>query len=163
MGPVPVGANVNPLDRADRVTALLLSGPAGAGKSQAARALLAAAVAPTIVVDFQSLLAALLLLERGPGSGRYPVRDARQRALIPLVESTREHIVREALDREIDIIATNSNGDPARRATLLQRLGPGATERVIDPGRDAVTARLAIMGQLSDGCGQAIGRWYGRL
>ena len=63
------------------------------------------------------------------------------------------------------MIATNSDGDPARRAFLLGQLGTGALERVVDPGRDIVAARLAdpSTGELSDECGDAIDRWYGRL
>ena len=52
------------------------SGPAGSGKTQDARRLLETATAPTVALDFQSLYAALLLLERNP-DGRYPERQAR--------------------------------------------------------------------------------------
>ena len=44
---------------------LLLSGPAGSGKSQEARRVLEASTEPMVAADFQTLLAALTLLERG--------------------------------------------------------------------------------------------------
>ena len=47
---------------------VLLSGPAGAGKSQMARELLRTGKAD-VAADFQSILAALLLLERDPETG----------------------------------------------------------------------------------------------
>ena len=82
------------------MTNLLLSGPAGAGKSQAAREELAAAIGPMVAADFQSILAALLLLERLP-NGRYPERVAGQAAwLLPLVEAIRQTVITFAAERE---------------------------------------------------------------
>ena len=104
---------------------------------------------------------ALLLLERGP-DGRY---SGKGRSLATTQPSTcGGPLSRGARSREIGIIATNSDGDPARRALLLSELGAGATERVIDPGEDIVRARLAdpVTGNLSPDCGQAISRWYRR-
>ncbi len=143
---------------------VLLVGPAGAGKSQAARALLAEATEPTIVADFSAIHAALTLAERGP-DGRFPARTARTVALLPIAEYVRRAAITAATERDIAVIATNSDGDPERRAFLLGLLGPGAVQRVIDPGRDVVEARLAdsLTGELSDDCGQAIARWYDRL
>lgn len=43
---------------------LLISGPAGAGKSRAARDMQQRAAQPAVVVDFQAVYAALLLLDR---------------------------------------------------------------------------------------------------
>ena len=142
--------------------AILLSGPAGAGKSAAAREILSAATSPLVAADFQSILAALLLLERLP-NGRYPNRNPAQAAwLLPMAEAIRQTIITIAVDREIDVVATNSDGSPERRAFLLGRLGRGATERVIDPGIDVVTERLAGPDLvLSDDCKQAVIRWYG--
>ena len=123
--------------------------------------MLEASVGPMVVADFQAILAALTLLERLP-SGRYPNRIEAQAAwLLPMAEAIRQTIITVAVDREIDVVATNSDGSPERRAFLLGRLGPGATERVIDPGIDVVTERLSVDGVLSDDCGNAISRWFG--
>ena len=140
---------------------ILLSGPAGAGKSAVARGLLDEAIGPMVVADFQSLLAALTLLERLP-NGRYPERNPRDAAwLLPMTEYLRQTVITIAAEREIDVVATNSDGSPERRAFLLGRLGPGATERILDPGIDVVTERLSVNGVLTDECGKAISRWYG--
>ena len=143
---------------------VLLSGPAGAGKSAEAQAILAAATGPMVAADFQAILAALLLLERLP-NGRYPNRNPAQAAwLLPMAEAIRQTVITIATDREIDVVATNSDGSPERRGFLLSRLGPGATERVIDPGISVVTERLAGPdGVLSDDCNNAIRRWYGSV
>ena len=83
---------------------------------------------------------------------------------MPLTEYVRRAIVTGAVNREIDVIATNSDGDPDRRAFLLSQLGEGTTERIVDPGRDVVAARLAdpATGELSGECDAALNRWYGR-
>ena len=139
----------------------LYSGPAGAGKTQAAQEELDRNPR-AVVVDFQSLYAALLLLERQP-DGRYPEREARREYIIPLVEYVRRAIIRAANRREIDPIATNSDGDAMRRQELLTRLGPGSREIIVDPGLSVVTERLSVDGELSQQCGSAISRWYARL
>ena len=117
-----------------------------------------------VAADFQTLLAALLLLVRLP-NGRYPKRQESQAAwLLPLTEYLRMTIIGAARDRGVDVVSTNSDGSPERRALLLSRLGPGATERIIDPGIDVVTARLSGPdGGLDDQCVEAIGRWYSRM
>ena len=60
------------------------------------------------------------------------MRDER---LLPIVEYTRRAVIGAAVARDIEVIATNSDGDPERRAFLLGELGAGATERIVDPGR----------------------------
>ena len=94
-------------------------------------------------------------------SGRYPLRDE---GLLPLTEYVRRAIITGAVARDIAVIATNSDGDPERRAFLLGQLGAGATERIVDPGRNIVEARLSDpeTGVLSSECDSAIGRWYSR-
>ena len=139
---------------------LLLSGPAGAGKSTAARQEMETVSVPSVVVDFQSLYAALLLLERGP-TGRYPEREGRHAHLLSLAEYTRRAAISGAIQRELYPIVTNSDGSPERRAELINLMGAGSTERVIDPGREVVEGRLSVSGQLSVQCAQAINRWYG--
>ena len=139
---------------------ILLSGPAGGGKSAVLRELLAEATEPTIASDFQSIVAALLQHQRGP-DGKYPLRPD---WVLPLAEYVRQAVITGARQAEIDIIATNSDGSPARRRRLLDRLGPGVVERVVDPGEATVRIRLAdaATGELSGQCDQAIGRWYAR-
>ena len=140
---------------------ILLSGPAGGGKSQLARDLIRNATEPAIQADFQSIVVALLGLVRGP-NGKYPVRPE---FVLPLAEYVRQAVITGAQAREIFTIITSSDGDPARRAALLARLGVGGTERIIDPGASVVRARLTdeITGELEPECEKAIGRWYGRL
>lgn len=140
---------------------LLLSGPAGAAKSALARRLLRENPQLAAIADFQAVYAALTGDVRGP-DGRYPLRDDR---LLPLTEYVRRAIITGAIARDIEVLATNSDGDPARRRFMLEQLGPGASERIVDPGREIVAARLADpeTGVLSDECDSAIARWYGRL
>ena len=67
---------------------VLLSGPAGAGKTAEARRLLEAYPGPAVALDFQSIYAALLLLER-MADGRYPPREPQHQFAYPLVEYLR--------------------------------------------------------------------------
>lgn len=144
---------------------LLLSGPAGAGKSQIARRRWEDHPGPAVIADFQSLYAAVSGDARGL-DGRFPLRDER---LLATVEYLRATLIRAAVRRDIYVIATNSDGSQARRAELLALIGgesehrqEGAVEEVVDPGEDVVSARLAdqATGVLSAECAQAIARWY---
>ena len=141
------------------MASILISGPAGASKSEVARQLLSEHAGLAVAADFQAIVAALLLLERQ--GGKYPVRPD---WILPLAEYIRRSVLTGARAREIDVIATNSDGSPERRRFLLDRLGSGASERIIDPGQAVVTARLAdaATGAVSPACEQAINRWYGR-
>ena len=144
------------------MASILLSGPAGAAKSAMAAELLAEWTGgPVVLADFQAILVAVTGVVHGP-DGRYPLRDER---LLPLVEYVRRAILTAARNRDIAVIATNSDGNAARRALLLDELGEGASERIADPGRPVVAARLsdAATGTLSPECSSAINRWYGRL
>ena len=144
------------------MTGLLVSGPAGAGKTQLARTLLDNAATPTVAADFQSLYAALLLIERQP-NGRYPERLAMDAFALPMAEYLRRVIMSIAAERDIAVVTTNSDGSPVRRKTLLDALGGNAVETIVDPGVGVVRSRLAVNGVLSNQCEQAIDRWYGRL
>ena len=143
------------------MASVLISGPAGANKSALARRLLAESSELAAIADFQLVYRALTDVERGR-DGRYPLRDER---LLPLTEYVRRAIIGGAVARDITVIATNSDGDPERRAFLLSALGAGATERIVDPGRNIVEARLSDpeTGELSGECDGAISRWYGKL
>ena len=142
---------------------LLLTGPAGSAKSQAARELLRTGKVD-LAADYQSIASALLLLERDPVTGRYPPRDARFEKIVPLAAAIKAAVVTEARARGLTVVETNSNGSPAQRQRLLAALG-GASERILDPGRRVVEQRLAdpVTGQLSSQCGQAVGRYYDNL
>ena len=125
--------------------------------------MLEAATEPMVAADFQTILAALSLLERQP-DGRFPPRRESQASwLLPLTEYLRMAIIGAAQERGIDVVTTNSDGSPERRALILSRLPLGATEQVIDPGIGFVTSRLSVNGTLSDQCSDAIQRWYGRV
>ena len=93
----------------------LISGPAGAGKTQAARAELEASGEPTLAADFQSIYAALLLLERQP-DGRYPERRESDAHALRMAEYLRRTILTAAAARGLRVIATNSDGDLDRGA-----------------------------------------------
>ena len=140
---------------------LLVSGPAGAGKSAVARLRRRAMEQPAVLSDFQSVYASLTGDVRDE-SGNFPVRDEE---LLPLIERERQRIIRDAVEAEIGVVATNSDGAQSRRTYLLGLLGPGAVEEIVDPGLDVVTARLSdpATGSLSDSCSGAISRWYSRL
>lgn len=140
---------------------VLISGPAGANKSAIARQLLEDNAGLAVAADFQSIYAALTLAMRGP-DGKYPLRNPE---LLAITEYVRRAAITGAKARDMDVIATNSDGDSVRRAFLLNELGPTATERVVDPGREVVTARLSdpTTGDLSPECEQAVSRWYERL
>lgn len=139
----------------------LISGPAGAAKSQEARRRIEENPGLMIAADFQAIYAALTLGARDPVTGRYPARDER---LLPLVEYVRRFVITAARRAGIDTVATNSDGSPARRELLLDELGPGAAEVVIDPGEETVTSRLRdpVTGEIEEECAGAIRRWYGR-
>ena len=140
---------------------LLISGPAGAGKSAVARRRRDAMEQPAVIADFQSVYVSLSGDVRGD-DGKYPERDE---VLLPLVERERQRIIRDAVEGEYSVVATNSDGSEERREYLLGLLGADATEEVVDPGREVVTARLSDpeTGVLSDQCSGAISRWYERI
>ena len=103
----------------------------------------------------------MLQLER-LADGRFPVRPP---WVLPLTEYVRRSIITGAVNRDIAVIATNSDGASERRRFLLGQLGAGAVERIVDPGVDVVRARLSdpATGELSSACEQASNRWYARL
>lgn len=138
------------------MASVLVSGPAGGGKSQRAQELLDAAPGPAVLADFQAVYIALTGVRRGR-DGTYPLRDE---ALLPIAEYVRRSIISGARGRGIDVIATNSDGSAARRDFLLGELGAEAIEEVVDPGEGEVVKRLSRGGRLSAACRVAVNRWY---
>ena len=114
------------------------------------------------IADFQLVYRALTDVERDRG-GRYPPAQRGPAAAHRVCP--KRAIISGAVARGITVIATNSDGDPERRAFLLGQLGAGATERIVDPGRNIVEARLSDpeTGELVElSATQAVGRWYSR-
>ena len=140
---------------------ILVSGPAGAGKSDVARELRDEMDGPAVIADFQSLYAAISGDVRGP-DGTFPMRDER---LLPITEYVRRALISGAVSRQIGVVGTNSDGDPDRRAFLLEQLGEGSEEQVVDPGEDVVRSRLSNRrtGRISTACKAASDRWFRRL
>ena len=139
---------------------ILLSGPAGAGKSGLLQVLLADGPL-TVGIDYQALFSALTGVVRN-AAGRYPLRDA---VLVPLVDKIRLAAIELAVEAGHRVVATNSSGDPVRRQLLLDLLstaGELAEEQVIDPGIDVARARLSDpqTGEVMRECEKAIARWY---
>ena len=145
------------------MASLLISGPAGSGKSAVARQLRAAAQDETIIIDFQSLYASYLGLQRDPVTRRYAEREDADAFVLSLAEYERRTLITAAVARGIDILATNSDGSQERRDFLLGLLGAGATERIEDPGIETVRQRLAVNGIVSPQCERALQRWYGSM
>ena len=141
----------------------LVSGPSGAGKSKLAREMLGQVQGHGAIVDFQAIYSAMLLLRRDPETGRYPERDPADGHLLSMAEYVRKAMISGAREMDVEIIATNSDGSPARREYLRGLLGPGAVETVLDPGRKVVEQRLSVNGVLSQQCRDGISRWFSRL
>ena len=145
---------------------VLLTGPAAGGKSQVAAALIAD-LPRSVVLDFQSLYAALLQQVKDD-SGRYPPRLDIHEYVISLIAAIREDAIERAAEQGVTVVLTNSNGDPARRSVLLGLLrtaagGDGAREQIVDPGIRVIVERLTLPGasEPSQQCIEAADRYYG--
>ena len=138
---------------------LRVAGPPGAGKSQFLEALLESGELD-VVSDLTSIWAALRGLKRGP-DGKFPVRLDTDPAL-PLAQRLKLEAVRQALQRGLRVAATSSTRkDRGLMVDMAAEAGAAFTERIVDPGRAVVAARLAGPdGSLSGACSAAIGRWY---
>ena len=128
---------------------MIISGPAGAGKTERARELIAELQAEglePIVADFQSLYAALLLVSRGE-DGRFPERADDAAYILGMVEYIRSTIARRALADDMPVVATISERpDGSRYRALAALLGGAAREETIDPGVDEIVRRLGEPG-----------------
>ena len=144
---------------------VLISGPAGTGKTKLALATLGTTGRNAILADFTAVFNAVTGTRRDPATGRFPIRRGPEQAFLPITERLRQDVIRRGREMGFDIVATNSDGSPARRRRLLELLGPGSKEIVLDPGEETVVDRLKAKetGILDPECGKAIGRWYTRL
>lgn len=142
------------------MTLTLIQGPAGAGKSQLAAAMLEAGEV-AVVSDITSLWAALSGAVRG-ADGRYPVRSNDDPAL-EVARYIQRVVVRRALETGANVaVTTSQHGQENSWRAWADRAGTGFRVRTVDPGFDVVRARLADdTGDLSQACQDAIGRWYG--
>ena len=112
---------------------ILLSGPAGAAKSALALELLQEWSGPVVLIDFQSLVAALTGVVRGP-DGRYPLRDER---LLPIVEYLRRAALTAA---RIEISTRSSRTVTA--ILLVERSCSMNWEKVLQSESSIPAARL---------------------
>ena len=139
----------------------LLSGPAGANKSERARELLEVASEPTVAADFTSLFNAVRLVERGPG-GSFPERTVADEVYLPIAEAMRREVIRQGRRRGLNVVVTNSDGDLDRRRELAALLGDAELEdieEVLDPGEDVVTAQAIEPANRQAGPGLQVGHW----
>ena len=143
---------------------MIISGPAGAGKTERARELIAELQAQgmqPIAADFQSLYAASLLISRGE-DGRYPERTDDAAYILRTVEYLRSTIARRALAEDMPVVATISErSDGTRYKALAALLGGVAREETIDPGVDEIVRRFISNNEIPSQCVDAINRWYG--
>lgn len=136
---------------------VVLAGPALVGKSPIAEA----AIEPKrgeVLIDYSLLFSALTTVPRGA------LRPSR--VPLPLVESVREHAIREAVARELNGFVTVASGTALRK---VRQLAPAAAVLVMQPQR-ADLERLIARGpearatstelQWIDECTQAAVRWY---
>ena len=139
----------------------LLEGPSGAGKSELLREMLAAGEID-VAADITALWAATGGAERDPVTGKYPVRLENDPALATaryLQTVTAGFALREGYA----IAVTTSQRDQVEKwQAVANRYDSPLSVRTVDPGRSVVEARLSdpVTGELSDECGEAIGRWY---
>ena len=143
---------------------VIISGPAGAGKTERAKELIAELQAQglkPIAADFQSLYAALGLISRQE-DGRYPQREENAAYILGMAEYLRSTIVRRALADDMPVVATISQrSDGARYQALAALIGGQAREEIIDPGVDEIVRRLGESnGTISSQCFDAMNRWY---
>lgn len=141
---------------------LLLRGPAGAGKSQRARAMLAAGEVDALA-DFTAIYAAVTGAERG-ADGKYPERPSTD-PRIPATAYLKTAAARVFLRRGFRALVTTSDSseqETARWRAVADGEGARFDVETVDPGRDVVAARLSdpATGELSAECATALGRWY---
>ena len=121
-------------------------GPAGGGKTQ----WIAERQKPNdVVIDFSYLYRAL------KGTDQKLTRRVGD-PIVPFVQAVKQQALREAVSRQLDGYVTSAT--PGDRPLLEQTTGVQAV--VVDPGEDVVRQRLAVDGELSVECENALTRWY---
>ncbi|MCY4360810.1 MAG: hypothetical protein OXE42_01295 [Gammaproteobacteria bacterium] len=140
---------------------LLIEGPAGGGKSELLRELLAAGEID-LAADITELWAAVGGYERDPATGKYPVRRENDPAL-----SAARYLQTVAAGFGLRegykvAVSTSQRDQVSRWAEVATRHNSGMSVRTVDPGREVVAARLSdpVTGELSADCDAAISRWY---
>ena len=139
----------------------LIEGPAGGGKSELLREMLAAGEID-VAADITALWAATGGHERDPATGKYPVRAETDPALHTaryLQTVTAGFALREGYKVAV---TTSRRGEIEKWTAVANRYDSPLRIQTVDPGREIVTARLSdpVTGNLSDECDTAIGRWY---
>ena len=98
--------------------AVLISGPAGAGKSQVAQQMLDENPG-AVIADFQSVYVALTGVTRGI-DGTFPLRI---RSLLPLTQRIKQTIISDALEDQVRLLlVTNSDRDEKVRKRILSHM-----------------------------------------
>lgn len=139
----------------------LIEGPAGGGKSEVLRELLAAGEVD-VAADITAMWTAVGGYERDPATGKYPVRAENDPAL-HMARYLQTVAAGFALREGYKIAVTTSQRDRVERwRSVANRHDSPLSVRTVDPGREIVEARLAdpVTGELSDECEAAIARWY---
>ena len=108
--------------------AVLISGPAGAGKSQLAEQMLAENPG-AVLADFQSIYVALTGVTRGI-DGTFQLRI---RSLLPIVQRVKQQVISDAIEDQVALlIATNSDRDEFVRKRILSHMYGGRIPRDSD-------------------------------
>ena len=141
---------------------LLVEGPAGAGKSQLVAEMIEAGELD-LVADLTALWAATRGLERDPSTRKYPIRQDDDPVIrTGLAAYMRAAVVRQGLRDGLRTAVTSGTPETATRwAAVAQEHGARFAVRTVDPGKEAVRARLADDdGRLDPQCEKALARWY---
>ena len=139
----------------------LVEGPAGSGKSQLVREMLAEGEAD-VVADYTAIWAALKGVERGP-DGRYPVRTAEDPIVFSGLPSyVRRTVVRQGLRSGLSVVVTSGTPNQAEfYQAIADELGEDFQVQTVDPGRETVIRRLTLGVEIDPECLTAVARWYG--
>ena len=115
-----------------------------------------------VLADFTAVYAAVTGVERD-ASGHYPVRESSD-PRIPVTAYLVGTITRQGLARGLRVVrTTSSSGRDVIDASeaLASEVGAEFRTETLDPGEAVARERLAIGGQVSAACNQALARWYG--